>query len=124
MDSTIRFCSNCNNKYYHNIDNNELKYYCRVCGNVEHNIAKEALCVLDTQFQKESKNFDHLVNKYTKLDPTLPRINKILCPNPECTTNTEHTEREIIYLRYDDVNIKYIYVCSTCDTVWKTDEPV
>ena len=58
------------------------------------------------------------------LYPTLPRINKILCPNSECTTNTKNTEREIIYLRYDDVNIKYIYVCSTCDSVWKTDEPV
>ena len=26
------------------------------------------------------------------------------------------------YIRYDDVNMKYVYLCSTCDTVWKTDE--
>jgi len=105
-------------------DTNKLVYYCRHCGTEDKLITLENICVSKTQIKKSQSSFNHIVNKYTKLDPTLPRINKILCPNPECTTNTEHTEREIIYLRYDDVNIKYIYVCSTCDTVWKTDEPV
>ena len=63
-----------------------------------------------------------IVNKYTKLDPTLPRINRIPCPNAECDTNTKETSREIIYIRYDDTNIKYMYLCSTCDYVWKTNE--
>ena len=63
-----------------------------------------------------------IVNKYTKLDPTLPRINRIPCPNAECDTNTKETPREIIYIRYDDTNIKYMYLCSTCDYVWKTNE--
>jgi hypothetical protein len=64
------------------------------------------------------------INKYTKLDPTLPRVNKILCPNLDCKTNHDSSsgEREIIYLRYDAVNIKYVYLCSTCDTVWKASE--
>ena len=26
------------------------------------------------------------------------------------------------YIRYDDANLKYIYICSTCDTTWKTDD--
>ena len=64
----------------------------------------------------------HIINKYTKLDPTLPRINTILCPNPNCTTNTDDTPREIIYIRYDDTNMKYVYLCSTCDTVWKPED--
>ena len=28
------------------------------------------------------------------------------------------------YYTYDDVNLKYLYICSTCDTVWKTDDKV
>lgn len=123
----MHFCSNCQNMYYIRIntdDTNKLVYYCRSCGTEDKLITLENICVSKTQIKKSESSFNHIVNKYTKLDPTLPRINKILCPNPECTTNTKNTEREIIYLRYDDVNIKYIYVCSTCDSVWKTDEPV
>jgi len=120
MDSTIRFCSNCNNKYYHNIDNNELKYYCRVCGNVENNIAKEALCVLDTQFQKESNNFDHLVNKYTKLDPTLPHI-YLQCPSETCKTNESKKITDAIYIRYDHQRMKFLYICTECDHKWKNE---
>ena len=55
-------------------------------------------------------------------DPTLPRISKVLCPNAECETNKGDAKREIIYIRYDDINMNYIYMCSTCDTIWKTDE--
>ena len=25
-----------------------------------------------------------------------------------------------IYLRYNDIEIKYIYICNNCDTTWKT----
>jgi aspartate carbamoyltransferase regulatory subunit len=56
------------------------------------------------------------------MDPTLPRINNILCPNAECKTNTEDVPREIIYIRYDNVNMKYVYLCSECDVVWKTED--
>ena len=30
-------------------------------------------------------------------------------------------EREIIYIRYDHDNLKYLYLCSTCDTCWKAN---
>ena len=34
-------------------------------------------------------------------------------------TNTENTgNTEIIYMRYDDDNLKYIYICPTCDYYW------
>ena len=61
------------------------------------------------------------INSYTKLDPTLPRINTIKCPNSNCKSNTDDDEkREVIYIRYDDINIKYMYLCAVCDTTWKT----
>ena len=123
----MHFCSNCKNMYYIRINAenpNKLVYYCRNCGNEDQLLAIDNVCVSRTQIKKSEQSFNHIINKYTKLDPTLPRMNKILCPNADCKTNTEEAEREIIYIRYDDVNIKYVYLCSTCDTIWKTNEKV
>ena len=119
----MHFCSNCQNMYYIRInenDPNKLVYYCRQCGNEDSSITQDNICVSKIQIKKNEQTFDHIINQYTKYDPSLPRINTILCPNPDCETNTKNTEREIIYIRYDDTNMKYVYVCSTCDTVWKT----
>jgi aspartate carbamoyltransferase regulatory subunit len=103
-------------------DPNKLVYYCRKCGNEDKLLAIENVCVSKTHIKKSEQSFSHIINKYTKLDPTLPRVNTILCPNPDCLTNTDAKAREIIYIRYDDSNMKYIYVCSDCDTVWQTND--
>lgn len=123
----MHFCSNCQNMYYIRInedDPNKLEYYCRNCGNEDKLLASENVCVSKIQIKKSEQSFNHIINKYTKHDPTLPRINTVLCPNLECETNTKSKEREIIYIRYDDINMKYIYLCSNCDTVWKTNTSV
>jgi DNA-directed RNA polymerase subunit M/transcription elongation factor TFIIS len=113
--------------YYISIDeddSNKLVYYCRNCGNKDSLLSVENVSVSKVQLKKSEQEFSHIINKYTKLDPTLPRINTVLCPNPECLTNKDSKgeDREIIYIRYDDQNMKYVYLCSTCDTVWKTEE--
>jgi len=121
----MHFCSECQNMYYIRIDSenvNKLIYYCRNCGNEDKLLNVDNVSVSSTQVKKIEKSFNHIVNKYTKLDPTLPRISKVLCPNAECDTNKKDAKREIIYIRYDDINMNYIYMCSTCDTTWKTDE--
>ena len=123
----MKFCIKCDNMYYIAIDakdTNKLTYYCRNCGNVDETLTEEGFCILDTQFKKSEQKFNHIINKYTKLDPTLPRINNVRCPNASCQTNVigETKPAEIIYIRYDDANLKYIYICSTCDTTWKTDD--
>jgi DNA-directed RNA polymerase subunit M/transcription elongation factor TFIIS len=103
-------------------DPNKLVYYCRNCGNENNNLSIENVTVSKLQIKKSEQSFNHIINKYTKLDPTLPRINTILCPNVDCETNTKDKEREIIYIRYDDTNMKYVYLCSCCNTVWKANE--
>ncbi len=121
----MHFCSNCSNMYYIRInsdDPNSLVYYCRQCGNEDKSIAVDNVCVSKVQIKKSEQSFNHIINKYTKLDPTLPRVNNILCPNPDCATNTKNDPREIIYIRYNDTDMKYIYLCSTCDTVWNTND--
>lgn len=132
----MKFCSQCNNMLYLGIDEedtNKLNYYCRNCGNIDAMVQTEGHCVLDTQYKKGEQKYYHMINKYTKMDPTLPRIYNMKCPNSTCTTNTHSVstettpeasanKTEIVYMRYDDNNLKYIYMCVTCDTVWKTND--
>jgi hypothetical protein len=67
----------------------------------------------------------------------------VKCPNAMCPSNPpEHAlapslalapaaassasdkpavvPREVIYLRYDEVNMKYVYLCAVCDALWST----
>jgi DNA-directed RNA polymerase subunit M/transcription elongation factor TFIIS len=186
-----------------------LIYYCRNCGHEDKTLSTSNICVSDMQLRTSEKKYTHIVNEYTKFDPTLPRINTIKCPNQECSSNgfaggagktaeakaeaaaskaaekankaaskaeekamkatlkaskaaaskkgqTKKTglsqvleeqaeeeeaqveqaqaelqeqqveasgenNREVIYIRYDDTNMKYVYLCVHCDTTWRTD---
>lgn len=123
----MHFCRVCENMYYIKISEkqaNELSYYCRKCGDINDTIAVDSVSISKINTKNQGggdQHFSNVINQYTKLDPTLPRINHIACPNGSCSTNRAErpTEREIIYLRYDDMNIKYVYLCSTCDHAWK-----
>jgi len=123
----MHFCSECKNMYYLKVtaeDANSLIYYCRNCGHTDDTLTSENICVSTTQIKRSEQKFTHIINEYTKFDPTLPRINTIKCPNNECLSNKEgkEEEREVIYIRYDDLNMKYIYLCTHCDKMWKTIE--
>ena len=125
ITTIMHFCSVCQNMYYIRLDNEEgdnLIYYCRKCGNEDSNITDKNTCVSKTNLKQGEQTFSHIINEYTKHDPTLPRFNSILCPNADCSTNTKDTPREIIYIRYDEVKLKYVYLCSTCDTTWTTEQ--
>jgi hypothetical protein len=192
---------------------NTLIYYCRNCGHEDASLGEESICVSDIQLKRSEQKYTHIVNEYTKYDPTLPRINSIKCPNQECESNTmsggggsgsgtgadagkikikkaattkslkkyvdsanksaaeamesakesekilkaieeeeaaeaqeeaqaqakktssslaenevvnysndaTKSKREVMYIRYDDINMKYVYVCVYCNTTWKTD---
>jgi DNA-directed RNA polymerase subunit M/transcription elongation factor TFIIS len=137
----MHFCSVCHNMYYLKIvdeedsENTTLAYYCRNCGHSDTMLMTENNCVSNTQIKRTEQNYSHIINEYTKHDPTLPRITTIHCPNPLCASNIVEEEdvaaaaapetskkSEIIYIRYDDVNMKYMYICTHCDTKWKTNE--
>tara|TARA_Y100000817_G_scaffold165888_1_gene129694 strand:+ start:1832 stop:2218 length:387 start_codon:yes stop_codon:yes gene_type:complete len=126
----MHFCEKCDNMYYLKIaeeEKDKLIYYCRNCGHEDSAISNENVCVLSTNIQEKSQRYLQVVNEYTKYDPTLPRINTIKCPNQECISNSaqpgdKDSDNEVIYIRYDDTNMKYIYMCAKCNTKWKTDE--
>ena len=126
----MKFCNDCDNMLYIRLlkeDSNKLIYYCRNCGNTDDEINKDNICVSNTDISIKDKAYLNDINEYTKLDPTLPRTQNIKCPNQSCPSNqksdgTSHSHKnEIIYLRYDDVNLNYVYICSQCDTIWKSN---
>lgn len=119
----IRFCNICDNKYYHHVEDESLIYFCRICGNKDTSLSNERLCVLNIDYSnKETKPIEHMVNKYTKFDPTLPHIS-IPCPNAKCKTNKENKNNsDVIYMRYDEQNMRHLYICTICDEIWKTHE--
>jgi len=172
----MHFCIQCSNMYYIRLseeDPNSIVYYCRNCGHENKNITLDSVTISRTNFKSSKQKYNSIINKYTKMDPTLPRINTIKCPNQACKSNQEHehahaetprsraaraegskskasigaeaaavvpsvaggdvsveeqgggggkTEREIIYLRYDDVNMNFVYLCPVCDSVWNTTQ--
>ena len=81
-------------------------------------------CILNVQTNNEEQHFNRIINKYTKHDPTLPRIYNMKCPNNKCksNTNTPPTNPEVVYMRYNDADMKYLYICTDCDHTWKTDQ--
>lgn len=121
----MKFCSECSNMLYIQIseeDSNKLSYYCRSCGHKDNMLTEEGVCIMNTQLKQGQQKFNHIINKYTKLDPTLPRIYTLKCPNGACKTHGDsNTQTEVIYIRYDDEKLKYLYMCVECETTWKTD---
>jgi DNA-directed RNA polymerase subunit M/transcription elongation factor TFIIS len=150
-------------------DPNSIVYYCRNCGHENKNITLDSVTISRTNFKSSKQKYNSIINKYTKMDPTLPRINTIKCPNQACKSNEGHeqtllqplrpqsesrkskasspeesspeeaqvvdvieeqgggagaatADREIIYLRYDDVNMNFVYLCPVCDSVWNTTQ--
>ena len=124
----MHFCENCNNMYYIKLENEDcdnILYYCRNCGNTTSNLVDLGKCVLKEYINKNDNKYNMNVNNYTKLDVTLPRINYIKCPNEKCESNKSDfisDNREIISIRFDHINMKYLYLCSHCDYTWNTEK--
>ena len=56
-------------------------------------------------------------NPYITHDITLPSIsgNNMKCNNESCDSE----ETDIKYIKYDDLNMRYIYICNHCGYKWK-----
>ena len=111
----MEFCKECDNMLYLDISNTDdsksvLVYNCKKCNKQYSNIEIKNNCVYKMDYNIDKIKRDSLVNKYTSLDITLPRINNIKCPNPKCTLKNP----EIVYLKYDDSEMKYCYICCEC----------
>ena len=105
----------------------ELQFYCRKCGNTDEILNKNFLCLSEYNGENDNDSIIQSVNKYTKYDPTLPHIHNIKCPNNNCVINKNSDENndikknEVVYIRYNNIDMKYVYLCCNCDHIWKSD---
>jgi DNA-directed RNA polymerase subunit M/transcription elongation factor TFIIS len=117
----MRFCENCNNMYYIKLSesNADLVYYCRKCGQ-EDNTTDTYTVVSKTTLSKDQVVNSNIINPYTKLDPTIPHVSNIPCPNNDCPCNQEDSliKKDVLYIRYNDQSLNYIFMCTHCDTTW------
>jgi len=103
---------------YISVVDDQLKNYCKNCEFSFVEDCKDAAVEVVSNIvgnNDDSKWQQFTSCKYLKNDPTLPRVSNIKCTNNLCTA----TKNEVIYIKYDNVNMKYLYYCCHCDHFWR-----
>jgi hypothetical protein len=98
-----------------------LQLWCRHCGlkeTLKPTSAEDALILETTFATTKAKQTTSAINEYTKLDPTLPRLKTISCPNQACPSQSSPETRDILYVKTEAKNLKYQYCCTVCNTEW------
>jgi hypothetical protein len=117
-ESSLKYCSVCENYLYMQVDaeSQELRRMCRKCGFKEESPGG---LVMEMMIQQRStEGYKILLNEFTRKDPRLPHIRKnITCPNTACESN-HGKEPDVIYIKYDVVNLMYLYICDICGDQW------
>ena len=138
----MQFCQTCDNKLYmricskpegeaeHTEPNPQLVLYCKNCTySTDTSTATDAMkptdmkmyfdpCMYRSNYLKEHPlYYSTIVNEYTFDDPTLPVVDngKMKCPNEECSGG-----QPILFMRYDDEDMRYLYLCKACRWCWRT----
>jgi DNA-directed RNA polymerase subunit M/transcription elongation factor TFIIS len=116
----MRFCNLCSNMMYVKVDDDtNLVYYCKFCNNsVQEPKTNGSILVIDDNKIDDDIKYRQYMNKNVIHDPTLPRVNNIDCPNKQCTKK-EGADNEVIYIKYDFANMKYLYYCCHCAHFWR-----
>jgi hypothetical protein len=58
------------------------------------------------------------INEYTLLDPTLPHMKTLRCPKESCDSRKDVSKQDVIYIKTDPINLKFIYKCTVCEKEW------
>lgn len=103
---------------YASVDGTRLVHKCKNCSFMaDEDYATSACCVMSHSVKGDSVNYKRYMTKFIKFDPTLPRVKNLVCTNAACTKDAA-AENEVIYIKYDYKNLKYLYFCCHCDHFW------
>jgi DNA-directed RNA polymerase subunit M/transcription elongation factor TFIIS len=137
----MNFCPKCENYLYLEQGSRDIvtpgegtmkEYFlnkrCRTCGFVQ--VDHEGGLVNETIVQERaSEGYKILLNEFTRQDPTLPHVSTLPCPNtngnpatnkPACPTYTQGKPRDVIIIKYDAQNMKFLYICNVCEEQWRS----
>lgn len=137
----MNFCPKCENYLYLQQNHEEVlnakgekekKFFlnrrCRTCGFVEVDV-KGGLVNETVVQERASEGYKILLNEFTRQDPTLPHVNTLPCPNTTgdpstgkkiCPTHSGNTPRDVIIIKYDAQNMKFLYICNVCGEQWRS----
>lgn len=120
MASVLKFCPVCSDYLHLNLQDGKLLRVCRNCTFQEEE-TKGGLLVETVVQERTSEAYKIMVNEFTRQDPTLPHVRTIKCPRPTCESNQGgRVERDVIYMKHDPVNLKFLYICNVCGETWKS----
>jgi len=114
----MEFCTMCGNMLYIRNAEAGVTFYCKNCNFTKNPEDTNASFCVSTNYQDEAIKYSMFINPNIKHDPTLPHVNNIPCPSKDCTKE-ESKENDVIYMKYDPQNMKYVYFCNHCDYFWK-----
>ena len=140
----MHFCPDCETYLITKIatsdnPNKILTFYCNNCSYskiVDISIEPKYKCVYQNnlintkKIKINQKNIQYLHN-----DPTLPHVNNIQCPNPECLTNKHNSTQEVLatassethqspnkndvlYIKLNESDLTFLYQCCNCKYTW------
>lgn len=117
--SVLHFCKSCRYYLALEITDNTLTRICRNCGNKE-TVTGGALAHETVVQQAASEGHKILLNEFTASDPTLPHVSNIPCPNTNCPSKTGQVKQDVITIKSDPINLKYLYICTVCNQQWRS----
>ena len=108
----INFCDTCDNLLflYSNDEDNKLYMGCKNCGTKKD--YEDSKCIYNNDYKID---LSETINQNQNLvdDITLPTIRNnpnIKCPNADCESNKDGEVSELLYIKYDPSDMKYMYV--------------
>jgi DNA-directed RNA polymerase subunit M/transcription elongation factor TFIIS len=118
----MKFCNVCDNMLYIEVrDNGNMLWNCVYCvapdPSANEKVTNASVLVSSVDYKNEKAKYQHLMTPYIHKDPTIPHVSNIPCPNPECTKKPEDDD-DVIYVKYDYDNLKYMYSCTHCKFFW------
>lgn len=128
----MNFCPKCENYLYLEQGSEdavtasgatEKRYFlnrrCKTCGYVE--VDTQGGLVNETIVQERaSEGYKILLNEFTRQDPTLPHLNTLPCPNTTSCPSNKGEPRDVIIIKYDAQNMKFLYICNKCGEQWRS----
>ena len=117
----IHFCTECNNLTSLSMnEENILIHDCKYCGKQEEFEGIQGKCIYSSFTKGIDKSTLITENKYIHHDITLPTITNnenIKCPNDKC--ESQKNGSSIKYIKYNNDELKFVYICNICGYKWK-----
>lgn len=119
--SAIRFCTVCDNYLYLQVEGETqtLQRMCRNCGFKD--TEDQGGLVSEMHIEQRAAEGYTLINEFTLKDKRLPHLyGTMKCISDKCPSATQGKESDIVYIKYDTENLRYIYMCYLCQATWRS----